>query len=849
MKQLKSLLQPKAMALACLVVGVLMVGRVPPLSASEPAPARRTLSLDGTWQMAEGGLTQPPTQFDHTGPVPGLADLAQPPFAEVGVKSPKREAFWYRREFQIEGAVPAVANLLVRKAAYGSTVYLNGAKLGESQASFTARRYEARAALRGQGAPNELLIRVGASRDALPRTVPRGQDYEKVRYLPGIFDSVELELSGTPHFVEVQVAPDITNRVARVQARVRNAGPAQAGTLRCVVREAKSGRVVGRLELACPPLAAGAETTIEGRIPVADCRLWSPEDPFLYTLESSTGADTCETRFGMRELRFEPRRGARPGRAYLNGKPYFMRGSNVTLYRFFEDPERGDLPWREPWVRLLHRRFKEMHWNALRYCIGFPPESWYRIADEEGFLIQDEFPIWGDETGQLDSALLADQYADWMRERWNHPCVVIWDAQNETHTEKTGAAYAKVRALDLSNRPWDNGYGPTQAETDVCETHPYHFGNASATLAQAMSDPVGMPNFNDAPNPENRHAYVINEYGWLWLNRDGTPTTLTKNLYANLAGKDAPPSKLFPLAARLLAAETEYWRGHRQAAAVLHFCGLGYSRPGGQTSDHWLDVQKLTWEPEFFSYVRDAFAPVGLMLDAWAEEYDAGKPKEFPVVVINDLAQDWKGTVRLRLLWEGVVAQEKTQPCEVPALGETRASLTLDLPAKSGDYQVEATLLQPGADPVRSLRDFSIMTDAARQTRYGIAVGQPVKASSNLKQSGATSPEAAVDGHPNSRWSSEFSDPQWIAVDLGQPEKISRVVLDWEAAYGKAYAIEVSPDGQAWQEVYRTQDGHGGSDRIEFTPVEARWVRMHGTRRGTEFGYSLWEFRVFRAKP
>ena len=36
-----------------------------------------------------------------------------------------------------------------------------------------------------------------------------------------------------------------------------------------------------------------------------------------------------------------------------------------------------------------------MHWNALRYCIGFPPEMWYRIADEEGILIQDEFPIWG----------------------------------------------------------------------------------------------------------------------------------------------------------------------------------------------------------------------------------------------------------------------------------------------------------------------------------------------------------------------------------------------------------------------------------------------------------------------
>ena len=858
MKQSKSLLlnnmplKPQlkqAAVLACLVLGALLGGGVPTLSAGEAAPARRTISLDGPWQIAEGGLDQPPTQFEHTVPVPGLVDLAKPAFAEVGVKSPKREAFWYRREFKIEGDVGAVASLLVRKAAYGSTVYLNGTKVGESQASFTASRYDVRAALRGQSAVNELLIRVGASRDALPRTVPRGQDYEKTRYIPGIFDSVELELSGTPHFVEVQAAPDITNKLVRVLARVRNSGPERAATVKFVVREAKSGQVVGQAETACPALATGAETTVDVRIPVAGCRLWSPEDPFLYTLESSTEADTFETRFGMRALRFEPRRGDRPGRAYLNGKPYFMRGSNVTLYRFFEDPDRGDLPWNEPWVRRLHRRFKEMHWNSLRYCIGFAPEAWYRIADEEGFLIQDEFPIWGDETGQLDSAVLARQYADWMRERWNHPCVVIWDAQNETHTEKTGAAYAQVRGLDLSNRPWDNGYGKTQIETDVCEVHPYHFGNPAATLAQVMTDPLGMPNFNGAPNPENRHAFVINEYGWLWLNRDGTPTTLTKNLYANLAGKDAPPSKLFPLAARLLAAETEFWRCHRQAAAVLHFCALGYSRPGGQTSDHWLDVKQLKWEPEFFTYVRDAFAPVGLMIDAWAEEYDAGKPKTFPVVVINDLSESWKGEVRFQLLCEGAVVQEKTQPCEVPALGEARQSFTLDLPSKTGNYQLAATLLKPGSDPVRSLRDFSIMTDAERQVRYGIAVGKPVKASSNLKQSGATTPEAAVDGHPNSRWSSEFSDPQWIAVDLEKPEKISRVTLDWEAAFGKAYAIEVSLDGQAWKTVYQTQDGHGGSEKIDFAPVEARWVRMHGTRRGTEFGYSLWEFRVFRATP
>jgi hypothetical protein len=103
-----------------------------------------------------------------------------------------------------------------------------------------------------------------------------------------------------------------------------------------------------------------------------------------------------------------------------------------------------------------------------------------------------------------------------------------------------------------------------------------------------------------------------------------------------------------------------------------------------------------------------------------------------------------------------------------------------------------------------------------------------------------------VDSLLTTRWSSEFSDPQWIAVDLEQPLSVSRVELVWEGAYGKAYVIQVSDDGKIWKDVYSTRAGKGGIEVIRFKPVEARWVRMYGTRRGTPYGYSLWEFRVFR---
>jgi len=798
------------------------------LAADDP---RRVISLDGPWEIAEGGMDRPPERFDRRVPVPGLVDMAEPPFADVGLKSARREAFWYRRTFRVEGPVPAVALLKVHKAMFGSRAVLNGAVLGDRLPSFTPGFFDARAALRA--GDNEILVRVGAFREAVPRPVPSGWDYEKKKYIPGIFDSVELILSGSPHILRVQAVPDLEKKAVAVHAWLKEA----PGKLKVVVREAASGKVAGEGEIAAA--GEGPEKTGRVAIPLRDCRPWSPEDPFLYEIEARGEADVLRTRFGMRSFRLDPA----TGRAVLNGKPCFMRGSNVTLYRFFEDAERGDKPWREEWVRRMHRAFKGMHWNSLRYCIGFPPESWYRIADEEGFLIQDEFPIWNmhPKAGDFDADELASEYAEWMRERWNHPCVVIWDACNETRTPETGAAIRKVRGLDFSGRPWDNGWSPPVDPGDSSEQHPYHFQNPNYRLAGLAAD-AGSAGW--APG---RAAVINNEYGWLWLNRDGTPTTLTRNLYRNLLGPDSSTEQRRRLYARYLAAETEFWRCRRACAAVMHFCALGYSRPDGQTSDHWSDVEKLTWEPEFLAWVKDSFAPAGLMIDAWAEEYPPGTPREFPVVVVNDLDGDWKGTLRFRLLGEGRILQEKTLPCEVPGPGKTVVKFTVDIPSKTGTYELEASLLKTGSDPVRSRREFGILTDEERRARNGIAAGRPARASSSLNRDGATSPAAAVDGNPGTRWSSEFSDPQWIAVDLGKVEKVDRVVLSWEAAYGKAYSIEVSSDGENWKEVHRKQDGRGGTEDIRFAPAEARWVRMTGTRRGTEFGYSLWEMKVFPA--
>ncbi|MEU9826150.1 discoidin domain-containing protein [Micromonospora chersina] len=109
---------------------------------------------------------------------------------------------------------------------------------------------------------------------------------------------------------------------------------------------------------------------------------------------------------------------------------------------------------------------------------------------------------------------------------------------------------------------------------------------------------------------------------------------------------------------------------------------------------------------------------------------------------------------------------------------------------------------------------------------------------------GGNAPAAALDGRTTTRWSSQFSDPQWLSVDFGGVATISRVVLNWEAAYATGYRLETSADGNTWTTIYSTTTGRGGVEQLPVTG-SGRYLRLYGTARATGYGYSLWEFQVY----
>jgi hypothetical protein len=153
-----------------------------------------------------------------------------------------------------------------------------------------------------------------------------------------------------------------------------------------------------------------------------------------------------------------------------------------------------------------------------------------------------------------------------------------------------------------------------------------------------------------------------------------------------------------------------------------------------------------------------------------------------------------------------------------------------------------ATLAVATATALSVVTVLTTTTASAACGTTNVALNRPATASST--ENAGTPASAAVDGNTGSRWSSAFSDPQWIQVDLGSSQPVCRVGLTWEAAYGSAYQIQVSDNASAWTTVYSTTTSTGGNQTVDVTGT-GRYVRVNGTARATQWGYSLFELSVF----
>ncbi len=712
------------------IIQIFLIFSVPFFSFGQ----RETVSLNGIWDIEESiAGDKIPAKFTHKVEVPGLANTAIPVFEGVdkfysreyysnqwvqptlvkldidadtmktGYSLQKRNYFWYKKNFETRSGFEVII-LKINKAQFGTMVFVNGKKAGEYNGCFSSQYYNITPLVKKKGA-NTLLIRVGAHPAVLPPSVPAGNDFEKRHWTPGIYDDVSVIFTNYPYIENIQIAPDIHKSEILVQASVITKNNINTLRLNGMVNEWKSGKKITDFE---KEYSSNGELrqTILLKIPVKDARLWTPEDPFLYTLQLSTGNDDVIVRFGMREFRFD----TPTKRAYLNDRLYFLRGSNITLHRFFDDSLCLNHPWEEKWVRkLLTDLPKKYHWNSFRFCIGPVPDKWLDIADEVGLLIQNEYFIWSYRP-YWDRNLLKSHLADWMRDCWNHPSVAWWDINNETHETILTGLITELRQLDLSGRAWDNGYNLPEGDNDPVEDHNYKFYSShfweNSWNQQKFVNGMAEKTTN-SPHP-TAHACVLNEYGWLWLKRNGQKTLLTSPVYDSIA-KGFTNEQRQELYAYMIAAETEYFRAHRNYAGVLHFDYLTGDFKGAITGDIFKNPETLEPVKVYDEYFSEIFKPLGVYVNYFPLNVKPGSEAEIPVMIINDENHRISGNIEMQLMNSSNNEVSKSFiPFSVSDLSQNTYILKIIMPESEGFYWLNTYAVQPDGSKTLCKRKITI---------------------------------------------------------------------------------------------------------------------------------------------
>lgn len=182
-------------------------------------------------------------------------------------------------------------------------------------------------------------------------------------------------------------------------------------------------------------------------------------------------------------------------------------------------------------------------------------------------------------------------------------------------------------------------------------------------------------------------------------------------------------------------------------------------------------------------------------------------------------------------------------PAETKDNGD--GTLTAKAPSKTGVYKVYVKSTDGKGN--EGIETASLKVIPPKVDGTNVSQGKTATASSfQTDPTGGCPCSAAnaVDGKFDTRWASDWSDPQWVQVDLGSSTTFKHVQLAWDPAYGKAYDIQTSEDGQSWTTVKSVTDGNGDIDDIDVNGT-GRYVRINGTARGSGYGYSLYEFGVY----
>jgi beta-galactosidase len=362
----------------------------------------RTITVPGAWQAYGAGEPGSMLRHDYTG------------------------AAWYRRKVSIPYSWQGkVVTLRIGGAHLETTLFVNGQQIGEHRGFSAPFSFDISKALL-PGKENIIALRV-ANPGAVPLESPDKQPPARptgmLNYIGnwgGIYGNVELRATDAIFIRHVYVQSDIKRKTAAFTVTIQNQRTSTfTGELNIAISDNKKQKVSVKL-------AAGDSAGIKLTVPISEMKLWSPDQPHLYTaavslLEKNREIDQVQQRFGMRELV------TRGNVLLLNGKPLYLRGygdDNIEVLGGFPPASR------EIYLERL-RRARAFGFNTVRFHSMTPSEEYFHAADEVGLLVMAELPAAYTQYVLPHRTFLRSELHDILMAHRNHPSLLSLAFGNE----------------------------------------------------------------------------------------------------------------------------------------------------------------------------------------------------------------------------------------------------------------------------------------------------------------------------------------------------------------------------------------------------------------------------------
>ena len=645
----------------------------------------------------------------------------------------KTRSAWYRKHLELP-AIPDGKRVELQFDAVAKVahVYVNGEFVGKNYGMFGPFGFDVTDHLRPGS--NVIAVKVDDERNDIENgdeiidvaisvevtrkmlsALPFGMTRENAR---GIWQPTRLVITDTARITDVFVKPALDG--ADVEVTLENGGDKATSLVPSLtVRHEGDGSELVTLTGKETTLQAGETKVVTLSFDGLNPRLWSPDDPQLYTFVTTLSAgekevDALSVVSGFKT--FE----TKGNRLYLNGRPYALRGANHCSNIIA--PMDGALADR--FMQIM----KENNLNATRFHAMPGTEPWMEAADRNGVLISYEgtwpwLMLRGPIPPQESLDIWMDEFQRIIKKYRNHPSLALWTVNNEmkfhvwhkigtledadalarwkvvsesvqmiretdpTHPVVADSCYIRGKYWALPQSPEELGID----DGDIDDQHGYFnwytqsfFNLTKSPMSHGSADRplIGQEMSTGYYNGDSGHPVRA------YLFAHQTP----QSWVGQYAYENCDPSTFYLRHAMLTKELAEYYRRERRDdwSGTLIFGLVTWFQ------NQW-DAEEIKPYPVVTDALRNAMSPVLVSARLTGRNLFADESFTIPVSIIND-AEDGAAIPATTLNWSlradrETLAEGSIDVPEVPYYSNKKINVTVTTPETVLDGRVDAQLV------------------------------------------------------------------------------------------------------------------------------------------------------------